>query len=47
MAAVSITYILMAQEGFRLSGGIAYPAGIVSAALAFAVYVYYVKKYSN
>ena len=39
MSAVSLTYILMAQEGFRLAPGIAYPAGIVFAVAAFAVYL--------
>ena len=38
--AVSLTYILMASEGFRLSSSIAYPAGIVFAAVLFGVYVY-------
>ena len=40
MSAVSLTYILMASEGFRLSSSIAYPAGIVFAAVLFGVYVY-------
>ena len=39
MTAVSMTYILMAKEGFRLGKGIAYPAGIVTAAAVFAVYI--------
>ena len=39
MSAVSLTYILMAGEGFGLSASIAYPAGIVFAAALFAVYV--------
>ena len=39
MSAVSLTYILMAQEGFRLSPGIAYPAGIGFAAILFAAYL--------
>ena len=38
MSAVSLTYILMAKEGFRLSGSVAYPAGIVFAAALFALY---------
>ena len=38
MSAVSLTYILMAKEGFRLSGGTAYPAGIVFALVLFALY---------
>ena len=32
MSAVSITYILVAPEGFKLSPAIAYPAGIIVAA---------------
>ena len=40
MSAVSLTYILMAQEGFRLSRSIAYPAGIVFAAALFLLYVF-------
>ena len=39
MSAVSMTYILMASEGFRLSAAIGYPAGIVFAAALFAVYL--------
>lgn len=38
MTAVSLTYILMAPEGFVLPGYIAYPAGI---ALALAAFVFY------
>ena len=38
MSAVSMTYILMAGEGFGLSGSIAYPAGIVFAAAIFCIY---------
>lgn len=40
MSAVSCTYILMAEEGFRLSQSIAYPAGIVFAAVCAAAYGY-------
>ena len=39
MSAVSMTYILMAGEGFGLSSGIAYPVGIAFAAALFCVYV--------
>ncbi len=46
MSAVSMTYILMAQEGFRLRAGIAYPAGIVFAAALFVVYLVMFRKYS-
>ena len=38
MSAVSLTYILMAGEGFGLSASVAYPAGIVFAAALFGVY---------
>lgn len=38
MAAVSMTYILMAKEGFRIDASAAYPAGTVFAAALFAVY---------
>ena len=39
MSAVSLTYILMATEGFRLSAAIGYPAGIIFAAALFVVYL--------
>lgn len=38
MSAVSLTYILMASEGFRLSAAIAYPAGLTFALACFATY---------
>ena len=44
MSAVSMTYILMAKEGFRLSSSIAYPVGIIFAASLFAVYAVYFGK---
>lgn len=37
MSAVSMTYILMADEGFHLAGGIAYPVGIAFAAVSSSV----------
>lgn len=40
MSGVSCTYILMADEGFRLSQTIAYPVGIAFAAACAALYVY-------
>lgn len=40
MSAVSCTYILMAQEGFRLSTTISYPAGLIFAALCLGIFVY-------
>lgn len=39
MTAVSVTYILMAKEGLRLSQTIAYPIGMVAAAALFAIYL--------
>ena len=39
MTGVSVTYILTAQEGFRLSAGFACPAGAGAAALLFALYL--------
>ena len=39
MSAVSMTYILMAKEGFRLGAGVAYPIGIAFAAALFVVYI--------
>lgn len=44
MSAVSLTYILMAGEGFGLSSSVAYPAGIVFAAVMFGVYMYMCRK---
>ncbi|MCR5329655.1 MAG: carbon starvation protein A [Lachnospiraceae bacterium] len=40
MSAVSMTYILMADEGFGLGQAVAYPVGICFAAVLFAVYLY-------
>ncbi|MCR5404102.1 MAG: carbon starvation protein A [Butyrivibrio sp.] len=39
MSAVSMTYILMADEGFKISSAIAYPVGVIFAILLFAVYL--------
>ena len=45
MSAVSMTYILMAEEGFKIEAATAYPAGIIFAAALFAVYsVFVIKK---
>ena len=38
MSAVSMTYILMADEGFGLGAGVAYPSGIISALALFIFY---------
>lgn len=40
MSAVSVTYILYAEEGFRLSTNIAYPVGILAAVLLSAVFLF-------
>ncbi len=39
MSAVSLTYILMANEGFGLSAAIAYPAGIAFAGILLIIYL--------
>lgn len=40
MSAVSCTYILMADEGFKIYSAIAYPIGICFAAACFALYIF-------
>jgi carbon starvation protein CstA len=40
MSAVTLTYILMAPEGFKLSSAIAYPAGIIFASALLLVYLF-------
>lgn len=40
MSAVSCTYILMADEGFKLSTTIAYPAGLLFAAACLGIFTY-------
>ena len=47
MSAVSLTYILMADEGFSLSANISYAAGIIFAGLFFCLYVYFAIKHRN
>ena len=44
MSAVSLTYILMADEGFKLRAAIAYPSGIVFAAALFILYIVQAKR---
>ena len=44
MSAVSMTYILMATEGFRLSAQVGYPVGVVFAAGLFVVYLFAYRK---
>ena len=39
MTAVTTTYIMMADEGFGMRSSVAYPAGIIIAVFAFAVYI--------
>ncbi len=47
MSAVSMTYILMASEGFGLSQGIAYPVGAVFAVAMFGVYMVLMRRASG
>lgn len=47
MSAVSLTYILMADEGFRLPASIAYTAGIIFAVCLFVIYVWLMSKHKN
>ena len=44
MSAVSMTYILMANEGFGLSAAVAYPVGVCFAAALFGAYVVLLRK---
>ncbi len=44
MSAVSLTYILMAKEGFSLPASIGYPAGAAFAALLFGIYIVNLRK---
>lgn len=39
MTAVSVTYILVAKEGFKLSTAIGYPIGLIAAAVLFVTYI--------
>ncbi len=41
MSGVSMTYILMAEEGFSISKNIAYPIGMAFAVACFAIYLYF------
>lgn len=40
MSAVSMTYILMANEGFKLPRSVGYPAGVIFAACLLVVYLF-------
>ncbi|MBO6214464.1 MAG: carbon starvation protein A [Lachnospiraceae bacterium] len=44
MSAVSMTYILMAEEGFSINSIIAYPTGIAFAVLLFIIYLMFLLK---
>ncbi len=41
MEAVSITYILMAEEGFRINAKYSYPIGIIISVITFVIYLIY------
>ena len=41
MTAVSITYILMAKEGFRINQTVSYIAGITVAVVLFSIYLFF------
>ncbi len=44
MSAVCMTYILMSEEGFRLSPSVAYPTGLAFAAALFVYYLFRLTK---
>ena len=44
MSGVSMTYIMMAKEGFRISSTIAYPVGLILAASFFIIYLVRLRK---
>ena len=39
MTGVTVTYLMMADEGFRMSAAASYPAGIIIALFVFVIYV--------
>jgi carbon starvation protein CstA len=43
MSGVSLTYIMMAKEGFKLSSTVSYPAGIIFAAVCLGLFIKYTK----
>ena len=47
MSGVSITYILMAPEGLRLSASVAYPVGAAIALLCFAYFLAVLQRYKK
>ena len=40
MSAVSVTYILMADEGLKLGSDVGYPAGVLVSLFLFAYYCF-------
>ena len=47
MSGVSITYILMAKEGLRMSSSIAYPAGAAVSGCFLLIYIFKMKKHKK
>jgi len=47
MTAVSVTYILQAQEGFKLPTSISYPVGAIAAIVAFAYFNFNIQKFKG
>ena len=47
MTAVSITYLLVAPEGFKLSNSIGYPLGIIAAIASLSIFLIVAKKKLN
>lgn len=47
MTAVSVTYILMSEEGFGIAGTVAYPIGVGAALALFAVYIVFLIRRSK
>ena len=47
MTAVSVTYILVAKEGLKLSTSVGYPIGITAAVILFVIYVVMIYRKCN
>ncbi len=47
MSVVSVTYILMADEGFRIRSTIAYPVGVAVAGIMLVLFLIYMWKYKG
>ena len=47
MTAVSVTYILIADEGFHLDPRIDYPVGVIFALAFFLIYVVFLRRYNK